>query len=189
IAHVGDWMRLQGYRTYFLGAGGKSVWQEYRNLGDAFLPNRFDLARDGYRHWGRETRPWPFVDEDQLDSAMFRDASRCLQEVKGQKFFMMMWGYETHSPYPEGEGPQEWAEEYYPADMARDDFRKGQIRRYLRCIWRVDRMIGDFYRELETLGLAEDTLVIVTADHGEAYGQHSLYFHGNTLYDEDVHIP
>jgi arylsulfatase A-like enzyme len=53
-----------------------------------------------------------------------------------------------------------------------------------------DRQLGDLLDRLdETLGL-EETLVVFTADHGEAFGEHGQVFHpGSALYDENVHVP
>lgn len=43
---------------------------------------------------------------------------------------------------------------------------------------------------METFGLAKKTLIILTADHGEALGEHNLYFtHGEFLYDELLKVP
>ena len=39
------------------------------------------------------------------------------------------------------------------------------------------------------LGLANNTAVIAYADHGEAFGDHRFYFHGQALYNEVIHIP
>jgi arylsulfatase A-like enzyme len=42
---------------------------------------------------------------------------------------------------------------------------------------------------LEKRGLAEDTLVIVTADHGEEFWDHGSIGHGHSVYDELLHVP
>jgi arylsulfatase A-like enzyme len=54
----------------------------------------------------------------------------------------------------------------------------------------LDRQLGDLLDRLdETLGL-EDTLVVFTSDHGEAFNENGHVFHpGNVLYDENIHIP
>jgi arylsulfatase A-like enzyme len=183
------WLRENGYRTHFFGAGGKSVWHDYRNLGPAFLPHGFDLARDGYRHWSNESRPWPFLGESYMDEALFDDACRLVRENGDQKFFLMLWNYETHYYYPEGDGPQTWNEEQFPAAVKSDPEQADAFRRYLRTLWRVDRLISRLYGELEAQGLADDTLVAVTADHGEAFGQHGWFLHGHSLHEEEVHVP
>ena len=53
-----------------------------------------------------------------------------------------------------------------------------------------DRQLGSLLERLdETLGL-DETLVIFTSDHGEAFGENGLVFHpGSALYDENIHIP
>ena len=45
------------------------------------------------------------------------------------------------------------------------------------------------WNELKLRGVLENTLVIVTADHGEHLGDHLLFFHGCSLYLQLVHVP
>lgn len=52
----------------------------------------------------------------------------------------------------------------------------------------TDQQLGRLFRELEELGLADDTLVVLTSDHGEAFGEHGLSGHGS-LYDHDLLVP
>lgn len=54
----------------------------------------------------------------------------------------------------------------------------------------VDEQVSRLFAQLETLGLQDDTLVVVTSDHGEDMGEHGVYFnHGWTLFDPALHIP
>ncbi|TAM41265.1 DUF4976 domain-containing protein [bacterium] len=54
----------------------------------------------------------------------------------------------------------------------------------------VDYWVGELVSFLKQRGIYEDTIVIISADHGEAFGEHNLYFeHGNTLYDELLRVP
>ncbi|HHO52748.1 MAG TPA: hypothetical protein ENK18_18200 [Deltaproteobacteria bacterium] len=53
----------------------------------------------------------------------------------------------------------------------------------------TDAQIGRVLDRLEALGLADDTVVIFTADHGEEFLDHRLLGHGKTLYQELVHVP
>ena len=52
-----------------------------------------------------------------------------------------------------------------------------------------DRMIGELLAALDRAGLADDTIVIVTSDHGEELYERGGAGHGITLYDEVVRIP
>ena len=38
-------------------------------------------------------------------------------------------------------------------------------------------------------GLLDDTLLVVTSDHGEAFGEHGLYFHDASVYETHLHVP
>ncbi len=53
----------------------------------------------------------------------------------------------------------------------------------------TDRAIGTVLDALRDEGLDETTAVIVTGDHGEAFGEHQRFRHGHTLYDEEIHVP
>ena len=53
----------------------------------------------------------------------------------------------------------------------------------------VDAAIGRVLDTLEQLGLADNTIVSLVADHGEGLGDHNHYHHGYTLFDDQVHIP
>ena len=43
--------------------------------------------------------------------------------------------------------------------------------------------------ELERRGLLRNTLVVVTSDHGEEFGEHGRYWHGRTAYMPSIHVP
>src|SRR5690606_1958802 len=67
--------------------------------------------------------------------------------------------------------------------------------RYLSEIELADTHLGRLRKALADSGLAERTVVIFTADHGEAFHEHGTSFHGQNLYDEQmrvtllVHVP
>jgi arylsulfatase A-like enzyme len=52
-----------------------------------------------------------------------------------------------------------------------------------------DAEIGRLYRRLVDRGLARRTVFVVTADHGEAFGEHGQKGHGASVYDEEAHVP
>lgn len=62
-------------------------------------------------------------------------------------------------------------------------------RLYLTEVEFVDERVGYFLRALELAGRADDTLVVLTADHGEGFGEHGSYLHGETFYNEVLHVP
>ena len=62
-------------------------------------------------------------------------------------------------------------------------------RLYLGEVESVDERVGYLLRALELSGRDADTFVVFTSDHGEGFGEHGSFLHGETLYDELLHVP
>jgi arylsulfatase len=60
---------------------------------------------------------------------------------------------------------------------------------YLNCLRDVDRNIAAVLDELEAAGLADRTIVVLTADHGDMDGSHQLHAKGAVAYREQNHVP
>jgi arylsulfatase A-like enzyme len=66
---------------------------------------------------------------------------------------------------------------------------KIELDAYDSAIAYLDQQLGVFFRGLERRGLSDNTLIIVTSDHGEAFGEHGLFGHGHSLYRPLLHVP
>jgi len=64
-----------------------------------------------------------------------------------------------------------------------------EIGAYDESIVYVDAQIAELRRELDRRGLLKNTILIITADHGEQFGEHGAYLHRNSLYREEIHVP
>lgn len=53
----------------------------------------------------------------------------------------------------------------------------------------TDACLGRLFDDLDRQNLSNDTLVAVTADHGEAFGEHGYYFCHRTVYEETLRVP
>jgi arylsulfatase A-like enzyme len=53
----------------------------------------------------------------------------------------------------------------------------------------LDHHVGRFLDALAARGLADDTIVVVTADHGEEFFDHGDWWHGSSMHDELLHVP
>jgi arylsulfatase A-like enzyme len=54
----------------------------------------------------------------------------------------------------------------------------------------ADAALGRLFQDLHELGLAEDTLIVVSADHGESLGEHDYFFeHGDFGTEPEIHVP
>jgi arylsulfatase A-like enzyme len=70
-----------------------------------------------------------------------------------------------------------------------DPSRRMLLRRYHRAIELMDAKLGAFYTAASGAGLLDDTLLVLTSDHGEAFGEQELYFHDASVYDTHLHVP
>ena len=80
-----------------------------------------------------------------------------------------------------------------PADLAHQQIVNEGFNLYRdsydSCIAYLDRQVGLLLDEMERRGLLENTLVILTSDHGEQLGEHGVIAHGVSLYRQEVHVP
>jgi arylsulfatase A-like enzyme len=86
-------------------------------------------------------------------------------------------------PY-DGEGYARVANPNPPADVAQK-FRK----LYDGEVEHMDEHVGALLDDLRKRGLYDRALIIFTADHGEEFHEHGGWWHGTTLYDEQIKIP
>jgi arylsulfatase A-like enzyme len=60
---------------------------------------------------------------------------------------------------------------------------------YAASLRYLDDRLRAFLDWLDREGLGDDTVVVLTSDHGEAFGEHDVLYHGNFLYDEVTRVP
>lgn len=94
----------------------------------------------------------------------------------GQPFFYWAHFYDPHLPYEP------------PAEL-RGRFGSGPEGAYAGELAAVDRELGRMFADLESRGLLADTLVVVTSDHGEGFGEHGEWGHGLLTYQESLEVP
>ena len=125
-------------------------------------------------------------------------------EAQEVPFFAFVHLYEPHHPYqpPESFAVEECDEPqlkngrwYHHPPRARSEFiAKNQNMQYLRSLYDaevagVDAEIGRFLEALEASGTLNETLVIVTADHGESLGEHRIYFDHLGAFRVEMQVP
>ncbi len=85
--------------------------------------------------------------------------------------FLFVHYLDSHAPYKAGGGGG------------------GDKERYLRALKFVDSEIGRVLAAAKKLGMKDRLTVILTSDHGEAFGEHGTRFHATTVYDELLRVP
>jgi arylsulfatase A-like enzyme len=66
---------------------------------------------------------------------------------------------------------------------------KSLIAAYDNCLAFLDESVGNLLDSLSRLPGWEDTIVIITSDHGEGFGEHGTYSHASNLHREVLHVP
>lgn len=74
------------------------------------------------------------------------------------------------------------------ASMSERDFRILSDL-YDAALHYVDALTGEFLRFLKKMNLLDDTIFVITADHGESLGEHNKIDHYYTLYETLIHVP
>jgi lipoteichoic acid synthase len=161
-------LRDAGFRTCFAHAGAWSWKQRDRFLrlrGAETLIDAESLGAPRVTSWGI------------ADRRMFQAVLDWIDRSDGRPFFALAYTIETHHPYVAGEAPR--------------DFGVGDPhqQRYLNAVRGADELIGWLYAELQRRGLADETLLVVTSDHGESFGQHNQRVHSFSVYDHAVRVP
>ncbi len=163
-------------------------------------------------HWHGDVY-WP--EEDCYPAVNTRAALEFLDGSQGNSdpFFLHVSYFDPHPPYM---APAEFSSRYcademrFPASVRAADlserleeFRHGfgmdrvadadfleTMRYYYAQIeWGVDKQVGRLLRALEERGMAENTVVVFTSDHGDFMGSHGLVRKGMFLYDALLHVP
>ncbi|MEP6571590.1 MAG: sulfatase [Gemmatimonadota bacterium] len=121
-------------------------------------------------------------------------------------FFGFINYYDAHQPFMPAEdverrfaGPTprknevKWYGLHEIQRWTQDNWTAPQIQRemdaYDGSIAELDQDIDRLLRELERRGDLANTIVVVTADHGDQFGEHGLMDHGNSLYTQLLHVP
>jgi arylsulfatase A-like enzyme len=87
-------------------------------------------------------------------------------------------------PYTHKQQTLNWRLENVPwEEMA------GQVARYCGVVSQLDDAMGLIIKALEETGRFEDTLVVLTSDHGDMCGNHRMFDKHNSMYDDIVRVP
>jgi arylsulfatase A-like enzyme len=117
----------------------------------------------------------------------------------GRPFFAFLNYMEAHAPNPvpasfggRFHGASAWSKARLRAKtLTAEEItqREEWIGRYDTAVSYLDAQLEELFAELRRRGLLESMVIIVTSDHGEMFGRHHLFDHGNSLYEEVIHVP
>ena len=131
-------------------------------------------------------------------------AFEALAEIR-RPFFLFLHYFDAHSAYRAGSPYDEMFVEPYEGPLNATTRQLARFRqrgralseadarflrqRYEAEVRRLDDLLEQLLARLEELGLARNTLVVLTSDHGEEFGERGGSMHGRTQYQEVLHVP
>lgn len=127
--------------------------------------------------------PW-LLERDGDDTV--RLATDFIAERGDKPWFIWVHLFEPHAPYEAPDQTVDHRALLSDPDHAYSDAEAAELQRlYAAEVSDADRIIGEL---LETIDV-ENTLVVVTSDHGEQLGEHDIWFQHHGLYEDSVRIP
>jgi arylsulfatase A-like enzyme len=191
VETLAERLSSHGYRsaavvsTHLLN-GGMGLAQGFDSYDDAFASA--EAARD--RHGRPRPRQPPAFTQDA--DATSRDALRWLQSQgdlgprpSARPFFLWVHFYDPHMPY----APAARYLAPFLDELGEADAQARLVAAYDAEISASDAGAGAILDALQGAGRLDDTLVVVTADHGEGLMNHGYAGHGPQLYEEAVRVP
>jgi len=140
-----------------------------------------------------------------LASELNEKALKWIAKNKNKNFFVYMHYMDAHGPYEPPEPYDNFFKSNEDRQMSDEEYSKlmflsvGKekdnndlnyyIDKYDGEIRYVDYHIGKIIKKLGEYDLFDNTIVIVTSDHGEAFFEHGFCGHGYSLYNEEIYIP
>jgi arylsulfatase A-like enzyme len=179
---LGEVLRAKGIPTGAVVGNG--------NAGSAFgLGRGFDFYADTVKHW----QGLPSAEQ------VVELALPFVKEHKAKPFFLMLFFVDPHDPYHAPEPYENMFVSDTSTRLVRSPhwelgrYTKSEIQRmkdtYDGAVRYTDEAIGGFVGALKREGLYEKSTIMVTSDHGEAFGEHDVFLHSHHFYDEIVRTP
>jgi arylsulfatase len=158
-SHLGL-LRIYSKKRRFTAA---SLWKGFKDVFRTFLFT-FELARV-------------------QDACFITDlAEELIKKSRKENFFLFLHYWDTHTPY---NCPRNFLEK----KKGHVTSQEALLAKYNGAVRYVDQQIGRLFDVLKEERLLEDTLIIITSDHGESLWEHDIFFDHHGLYDVTTHVP
>ena len=102
-------------------------------------------------------------------------ALQVLDEIAADRFFLVVYFAGPHAPYRRAPGAP--------------DFGGAMVDLYDSAVASTDAELAPLLDRLDAPDLRDRVVVALVSDHGEAFGEHGVYYHGRNVHEETVRIP
>jgi arylsulfatase A-like enzyme len=202
IALLPELLQQAGYATGGIAAninlaqslGFAQGYDEYHYLAPDYLAgaqessSKLVVYNIGRAVWFKVKRGLSFGDFYQDSKVVNEVAFDFLERHKDSRFFLFLHYMDPHDPY--------FAHPYDGTAIARvsNQHPSPELAAEMRRLYRgeieyLDANFATLLAKLRELGLEDDTMIVLTSDHGEEFHDHGGFWHGLTLYDEQVRVP
>lgn len=140
------------------------------NLGFDFFTSQETFEGKGWEQFG-------YLGLD--DRAMVAPAVEWMhkQAQRGTPYFASLLTVLTHHPYAS------------PGHRKSISAPTEALENYGRAVQYTDSVIKDLFAQMSAKGLLENTIVVITGDHGEAFGEHGQIAHNGSAHEEGMRVP
>lgn len=176
--HLGNILGANGYTSSFL-VTGNHAWGGLRSMYDA------DFLSDG------ESRESYAVNDD---AGVIHELGR-LELAASQPNFLYFHLYSVHElglrhrQFNEFEPTQASLNPIASLFADTQELQQLKINHYDNGILQADFFIAQIFEQLEQKGILQNSIVYISSDHGEGFGEHGQYGHTRFLYEEHTKIP
>ena len=174
-------------------------------IANGYVSDKFGFNQ-GWDHYTNYIREKKSTDAENV----FKEAGDWIEQHKEERFFAYVHTIDPHVPYDPSEqflsmyakgeytgqvSPRKTAEQLaeakrVPPKVTFNDVDKQRLKDlYDGEVSYHDYYLGLFVERLQKLGLYEDTIFVITADHGEEFDEHGSWGHGHSVYQELLWIP
>lgn len=158
-------LRDQGYQTHFVTSQNANQFEMRRLVEDLGFSDILDQSG--------------MVESQNLgDGALLEGIQKLMPTLQERPYFIHILTAQTHQPY-----------QSLHHRRHQDTQPHSSKARYLDAIEETDQLLADLFVQLGSCLDLENTLVIVTADHGQAFGQHGYQLHSNATLDVQTRCP
>ena len=197
--HGGTPVHLHAAAAGFAVGVFSADWEVHDRGHGALHPDRCDAFLDAREAnsaaEAAEIVRWAGRREDKLVARFlsWHDSAR----AAGRRTFSYVKFLRPHGPYYTPPDDETWRRPFKPAADGFNvfDFRPSPARavllrnRYDNAINYADGALGALLAGLRKSGALEDTVVVLIADHGEAWGEHGIFGHSSHHFEEVLEVP
>ena len=188
------------HKTFGMNQGFE-LYDAAKNIGDVLRSYPFRPLVHLFCHF---TNVYPkFINPRRTADDITKEAFRALKKLLPSPFFLFINYMDAHDPYRPPRPfdgyflDTNWAQLYklkqsflYAVEAIDSTaWNAFQYSQYQGAISFLDYNLGKFFRELQELNIYDSSLIVITSDHGELFGEHGFRLHGKPMYEGLVKVP